>query len=67
MGGYHYLSDRENCSKICKGEQRKNNSVYLQGGFFLFQNTELSLFSVNWADFLDLIYLPLNNIIAIAD
>lgn len=66
MGGYYYLPDRGNCPKISKGEQRKNNSVYLQDFFFLFQNTELSLFSVNLADFLEFIYLPLSNIIAIA-
>lgn len=58
MGGYHYLPNRGNCPKISKGEQNKNNSVYLQEiFFFLFQNLELSLFSVNLAGFLEFIYL----------
>lgn len=56
-GGLPLLARRGNYPKISKGEQRKNNSVYLQDVFFLFQNTELSLFSVNLADFLGFIYL----------
>lgn len=59
-----------NCPKIKEGEERKNNSVYLQEiiFFFLFQNTELSF---NLADFLEFIhlfiYLPLYDLIAVAD
>lgn len=70
MGGYHYLPDREHCPKISKGEQSKNNPVYLQE-IFLFSSSgtqNSACFQFTWPVFWNLfIYLPLNNIIAIAD
>lgn len=69
VGGYQYLPDRENCQKIKEGKERKNNSVYLQEIFFFLSRTQNSSF--NLADFLEFIYLfiylPLYNLIAVAD
>lgn len=60
MGNHPLLARGGNHPKMREGEQGKNSSVCLQGGFLLcfvsFENPEHRLFSIKLDDFLELIY-----------